>query len=486
MSDLTDFLFGGQDSSAQDAQLGQNQISREEMSRRAERAREDVLRLFPDADSSLRQGILDAIMKIESGESPRVEALREGLRKAEQVSAGGLSDSQNLLSGANPTQEGRLALRGLTESLLADTETPLAVRANLLLDEAQKQGLDAQGLADFTGLSLTEIQNGLELTGRTLGPRTDVATGLRGSEDAIAAGLQDAKGTIGGAISGANSKLNQARDTGVAAIDEDIGRALGGLDTFSGNGRNASDMLAALNGLQGPEAQKQAIATFMKSPETAFVQDQGEQSVLRSAAALGGLGGGNVQKDLVRFGQGLASTRFENYANRLSGDANRGLSSASTQGGFLTSGAGMKGNLIGSTGIAGAGIQADLGRALGGMQADAGALIGNNRSLASQILAGQSGARTNLLTGATLDTGMQESNIYGDTTSNIANLLSGGGQASAELKARLAALLSNIEMGAGTQYGSLPSIPGVQNTPGAITGMGQFAGGIGGFLQGLG
>ena len=50
--------------------------------------------------------------------------------------------------------------------------------------------------------------------------------------------------------------------------------------------------------------------------------------VTRNAAALGGLGGGNVQKELTRLGQDLASTQLQNQIANLAALSRQGFQGA--------------------------------------------------------------------------------------------------------------------------------------------------------------
>ena len=89
----------------------------------------------------------------------------------------------------------------------------------------------------------------------------------------------------------------------------------GGLAALS-EGARSIDILRALSGISGPEAQTQAFSAYQASPGQAFLQEEGERALLRNAAKIGGLGGGNVRRELVRFGQGLASQDLGNQFNR--------------------------------------------------------------------------------------------------------------------------------------------------------------------------
>ena len=72
-------------------------------------------------------------------------------------------------------------------------------------------------------------------------------------------------------------------------------------------GLAAEQLLGAYAGATGPEAQRVAYDNFLASPGQQWLRDQGERSVLRNSAAIGGLGGGNVRKELTQYGQNLIS-----------------------------------------------------------------------------------------------------------------------------------------------------------------------------------
>jgi len=106
-------------------------------------------------------------------------------------------------------------------------------------------------------------------------------------------------------------------------IKRSSSRALGNIKRSTRKAINVLDpgtaqlQLEALSGASGPEAQTQAFQAFQDSPEQAFLRGQGEQGLLRNQAAIGGLGGGNVRRELQRQAIGLASQDFSNRFNRL-------------------------------------------------------------------------------------------------------------------------------------------------------------------------
>ena len=91
--------------------------------------------------------------------------------------------------------------------------------------------------------------------------------------------------------------------------------------------RHSGEWLLYLE-LSDLEAQAEAMANFQESPGQRYLREQTERGVLRNAAAVGGLGGGNVLKALQANAAGLAAQDFQNQFNRLANVANRGASAA--------------------------------------------------------------------------------------------------------------------------------------------------------------
>ncbi len=104
--------------------------------------------------------------------------------------------------------------------------------------------------------------------------------------------------------------------------------------------------LYGLNGAEGGAPGQPDYSAFMNSPDYQFAQQQGEQSLLRNRAALGGLQGGQTGAALQQYGQGLASQQLGNYRNSLMGLVGAGQQATqfTGQAGFNT-GQGISQNL---------------------------------------------------------------------------------------------------------------------------------------------
>jgi len=86
-----------------------------------------------------------------------------------------------------------------------------------------------------------------------------------------------------------------------------------------------------LTGVSGPEAQQKAIQAIEMGPEFAALTRQGEESILQSAAATGGLRGGNVQGALAKFRPEVLSSLINQQYQRLGGLTSLGQASAAGQ-----------------------------------------------------------------------------------------------------------------------------------------------------------
>jgi len=354
----------------------------------------------------------------------------------------------------------------------------------------------------------------LPMTG-LLGSEQALRQGLTGSTEAYEDALKRMQATYQQAQAGSQAALqqglsagNQALTSALAKIQSTLGstksgmaqaynQGVGALNPFAKTGQSADALVSSLLGGQGMAAQQQAMQQFQESPATAFLREQGEAAVLRNAAATGGLRGGNVMKELNRFGTGLANQSFNERIAQLQQQAASGLNAASNIGQLRGQQAGQIGQLGSqAAGIMGqfgqqqysgaqqaaaqqAGLIGNIGSQLGGQIGQMGSAIGQNIYGTGQLLSqGRTMAGQNLADIASKG-GQMLSELLGQQGTNIANLLGGTGQQQGALKTDLATLLANIATGAGSQVSGLPSIPGVTHTPGMLGDLGSLAGGVG-------
>lgn len=283
----------------------------------------------------------------------------------------------------------------------------------------------------------------------------DIPTGLAGFEQALTSGLNTATGTLRGAETAARADLGPAmeevarlyglniddlRAAGQVArgdIERTYGQAGGMFTPYQQAGTTALQQQLALSGALGPEAFQQA---YVESPYIQFLREQGERSTLAGAAATGGLGGGRVQQELVRFGQGLASQGLQQQIQNLSGLSGQGLQAAGAGADILT---GMGTNLANlGTGtaqnIAGqrqglAGERSQYGVNLANLASSTGTNIANLQAQAALNTANQRARAGEMLAGQISDTTFNLANLGSSQGTNLANLLSQYGTAGLNL-----------------------------------------------------
>ena len=141
-------------------------------------------------------------------------------------------------------------------------------------------------------------------------------------------------GSVGSAVMQSNAQKSAAKTQAASAqqgIEEqrrqyDAMQAL--LKPYVKAGTGALSNQLALAGVSGAEAQQKAINALQQGPEFNALVQQGENAILQSAAATGGLRGGNVQGALAQFRPQVLSSLIEQQYNRLGGLATAGQNAA--------------------------------------------------------------------------------------------------------------------------------------------------------------
>lgn len=111
------------------------------------------------------------------------------------------------------------------------------------------------------------------------------------------------------------------------------------------------ELLASL-GLSGEEAESQFFGRFKESRGQQFLRQQQERALTRTAAARGGLQGGNVLTALQEQAEGRAAGRLGEFQNRLAGLAGAGQVAATNVGQFGAQSAGSIGQSLQAQGQA--------------------------------------------------------------------------------------------------------------------------------------
>lgn len=96
-------------------------------------------------------------------------------------------------------------------------------------------------------------------------------------------------------------------------------------------GTSALGQVSNLTGLGGTAAQKAAMSQFTASPDYQFRLNEGNRQLAARNSALGTQDSGAAQKAALQYAQGLASSEYGNYYNRLAGLAGVGQTAAQNQ-----------------------------------------------------------------------------------------------------------------------------------------------------------
>ncbi len=178
-------------------------------------------------------------------------------------------------------------------------------------------------------------------------------------------------GIVGGIVQGSAAKKAAKAQTAAANADiafqketRDIIR--GDLAPYREGGLNAFN-------LYNNEVTGFGPTQFQKTQDYNFGLNEGISTVEAGAAARGGLFSGAAMKDLNTFGQDYASTRRNDWLNRLGGLADTGLNAAQMSGNASTNAAAGVSNALAARGNAqaagavgvGNAINSGIGNALG-------------------------------------------------------------------------------------------------------------------------
>lgn len=353
------------------------------------------------------------------------------------------------------------------------TMAQLGVRANARPGQGYTySGIGPEGNSVFqdpaTGESFTyPASQGQGLTpGQSTGlpqPQTP-QTGLVGSEQALQQGLRAGTGAIDRALEQGRGDITSA--------------AQGANSTLRGYyepGRQSNQYQAALSGALGGSAQQQAMDRFMGSPGQQYLLDQSERAITRNAAATGGLGSGNVLRELQQNAIGLAAQDFDNAFNRLGTVSDRGLAA----------GGQIAGNQM-ATGNALAGLTADAGNVAAQMAYGTGNNMAQGRTRAGERIAGNIEGTTSNLAEQMYGQGRDMANVIGQGGSNLAQLLAGAGQNMSAFDQNYANLLAQISSNLGANLMGMPGIGNTTTAPDRSAGIGNAISGVGAVLGGGG
>jgi len=281
-------------------------------------------------------------------------------------------------------------------------------------------------------------------------------------------GLMGAENALQGGLMGGLQALGGGIDQGASWVNQNTAAGVGGFQPYIQQGQDANSQQAALSGAMGPQAQQQAYDNFISSPGQAWLREKGDRAVTRNASAMGGLGGGRVMQELQRQGQGLAAQDFQNSFNRLGTLSDRGMQGAQGAGQLY----GQAANTLGQMGLQG-GIQGS------NMFQNTGTNIANARNQAGRDIAAGVGGMTSSLADLINQQGQGISDLTGQQGGNLAGIIAGSGEQQAAGQMTLAEQLALQRQQAAATNAGLPGLPGTTQTKGWLGGIGDAAAGIG-------
>lgn len=325
-------------------------------------------------------------------------------------------------------------------------------------------------------------------------------TGLVGQEEELRRAAAEASGTLRGAETSARADITSAlaninnlygisiEDLQGAAsqartdINAGFGQAEQYFRPYQQGGEQAYQQQLALSGALGQGAFNQAR---QQSPYEQFLYEQGMRANLSGAAATGGIGGGNVQKELQRFGQGLASQGLQQQIGNLSALSGMGIQGSQALSGLATGRAGALGDIgmntaqnvaaqrgqqAGYAGQAGAGL-ANIGMQTGAGIADyqysAGQGIANQRARAGELIANQIGNTIPSYADLLQSQGSNLSGMIGQQTGNLVNMNQGAANTAAQNAINLSGEYGNLQTGLATNQANLTTGQQLAQAPAA-------------------
>jgi hypothetical protein len=315
-----------------------------------------------------------------------------------------------------------------------------------IADAAKANGVSLQRIADITDYNEDDIR-GFIGQAQNAGQRINVPGDL---------GFTPSNASLPGAESALRASLGAAK----TAIDTNFSQSRERLQPYAQTGTQANDALAALQGLLGPDAQAKAFSDFKSSPGQDFLVEQGEKALTRNASALGGIGGGNVRRELMRQGQGFAQQDFGNFRDSLE----------RTRSGGQAASTGIA-NSYQTQGLTEADLQTGLGGAIATGRLNQANRI-SDQNFQAGILDAQFRQQNN----------NNAANYMGNASSDLQSLISGMGRNTADLGLSLGGDLQRLR-----ELGIL-TIPGMNADAGKATAAGKLgtADAIRGTVAGIG
>lgn len=249
-------------------------------------------------------------------------------------------------------------------------------------------------------------------------------TGLIGSEMALNQGVSNAANAITGGANLASQNINQ------------INSAVAPLQGYADQGQAAFNTMSGLTGIGTPAQVEAARAAYQASPAYKYVLGETQRATERSAAARGGLLGGNVARALQENAMGLASTDYQNQFNNLNTVAQTGFGATNAMAGIKADAKNRLADIAQSTGL-------NLGSLYSGASQD----IAAGRTQAGRDIAANASSAASQISQLLKDQGLAVSDLISKDISSITDIIYQSGMQDKIDNQNLAAILANISGG---------------------------------------
>lgn len=396
------------------------------------------------------------------------------------------------LLGAHQAKKGREAAQGAAATQAAAAQSAAELQAESAENIAKLQAQSAERAAGIQARA----------TERAAGIQSETAlrvADLRSQAAQQAAEIQElsAREATGVITEGQRQRLAQARtqfdqiQNNLATAEQQVQQTiqpvsdieLSGLQRQqqvlggqAGLAVGAQQQLGQLLGLSGSEAQERAQRGILESPAQQALRERAARLSTRTASAIGGLGGGNIRRQLFEEGKAMDAAALERRIQQLGGIAQ-----------FGTQGLGLTGTTLGvGSQEAGAARQATLGTQRLGVESSLADAVTRARAAeitdpaaarAAGILGAESAAAAGIeaagaaQAGGVLGTGTTLAGGERATGAALAGGLAGVSQATAQ--GTLAAAQAQASGQLGAQQARAQGIQGLMNL-GVLAGTGAF------------
>lgn len=409
----------------------------ERVAQAAEKAKGEILDRLTPALSEYRQGIGKSMDLIKQGGADVISILQNTTGNARDILARTGADAEKIMMGSRATTTG-LPRKVFENQYRQIQKLPPEQRGQALsnIDRQIKAGVPMGYTGAIEAAQLGGIQAGQQLERGFGTARQDIETGR---DTAI-------------------GRLGAAQDL----IDRREQTALGEFSPYAEAGQAAIEKEAALSGALGPEAQAEAQKAFIESPGQQWLREQQEKALLRSSAAIGGLGGGQVRSALQEQAMGRAATMQQQHLENLRSLAGRGQQAAGSRAGIMQDITSLKTGLLSQDAQIrqqSAAQLAQISQQLGVSQADLNMMSASQiSSLAERAginlsqLASQQGTQQALLEQGL---GQQVATQTGATAADLARLQESMTTGELNTQQNISQILSNLATQKGTSLGNI-------------------------------